>query len=330
MKKIIFTLSLICACLLCALLFSHISVKEPETTTAEATTETTERETTAIPEATESPAVAFPETVYGAASAEREIELSCKNAAFYCVETKELLYSRDIDERIAPASLVKLLTAYVALFYVEPETEFTVGSELSLLKPHSSLCLIKKGHRLTLHQLLTGMLLPSGNDAAYTIAVNVARKVKGENLSDKEAANFFTELMNSFAEVLGIENSHFTSPDGWDDESQYTTVTDLLVLAQVALETETLREIVCLKEQHVVFKSGENITWENTNRLLHKSDKYYNSCAVGLKTGTSQKAGNCLVAAFKKNGLTYIAVICGSDTSEGRYEDAHKLLDTLM
>ncbi len=154
---------------------------------------------------TDSTAVSTPEISY---------DYAFRNACFYCVETKEMLFNYKNEEKIAPASLAKLLTACVALFYVDPEIEFDVGTELSLVKPHSSLCLIKKGHRLTLNDLITGLLLPSGNDAAYTIAVNVARKVSGENLPDKEAVLFFCRLMNSFAKLIGMKDSNFTSPDG--------------------------------------------------------------------------------------------------------------------
>ena len=290
------------------------------TTVTESFYETTETVTSSL--------TAFSEAEEVFADSGVQSEYTFRNACFYCVQTEELLFSYGESERIQPASLAKVLTASVALFYVKPETEFTVGSELNLVKPHSSLCLIKKGHRLTLSQLITGMLLPSGNDAAYTIAVNVARNVSDKKLTDTEAVNFFCELMNSFAKFIGMENSNFTSPDGWDDKKQYTTAHDLLILTRYALTSEEICSTVSLREKYTVFQSGENITWKSTNQLLIPSEKHYNKYAVGMKTGTTKTAGNCLIAVFKKNELTYIAIVCGSKTSNSRYEDANRLFIT--
>ncbi len=262
------------------------------------------------------------------ATSSQKSDYSFRNACFYCMETKELLFSYNTEEKIAPASLAKLLTASVACHYVSADTVFSVGSEIGLVKPHSSLCLINKGHRLTLKDLLTGLLISSGNDAAYTIAVNVARKISGENLPDLKALNFFCELMNSFSQMLGMENSNFTSPDGWDDPEQYTTVTDLLKLTRYALTVPMIKEIVSHSEKHVVFESGENITWKNTNQLLNPGSRHYTKYAVGMKTGTTRSAGNCLIAVFRKNELTYIAIVCGAETSDSRYEDASRLFIT--
>lgn len=252
---------------------------------------------------------------------------SFRNADFYCIETDELLFQYNSDEKLHPASLVKILTAATALYYVDSEAEFTVGTELSLLQPRSSVCLIRKGHRLTLGQLIEGMLLASGNDAAYTIAVNVARTVIGENLSDSEAVSFFCELMNSFARLIGMKNSNFTSPDGYDDENQYTTAEDLLILTKCALTVPVIKETVSLSQKHVIFRSGENITWQNTNKLL-SSGTHYNKYAVGMKTGTTNNAGNCLIAVFEKDDMTYISIVCGAETSDSRYKDTNRLFDT--
>lgn len=258
----------------------------------------------------------------------QKTDRSFEAACFYCVETKELLFSYNTEERLAPASFTKILTASVACHYITEDTVFVVGSELSLLKPHSSLCLIKKGHRLALKDLLTGLLISSGNDAAYTVAVNVARSLSKEKLSDSEAVTHFCTLMNSFSQSLGMENSNFKNPDGWDDPQQYTTISDLLKLTQYALTVSTIKEIISFSEKHIIFKSGENITWKNTNQLLNLSGKHYNKYAIGMKTGTTKNAGNCLIAVFRKNELTYIAIVCGAKTSDSRYEAANRLFET--
>lgn len=250
-----------------------------------------------------------------------------KSAAFYNIDTDEILSEYNLRSKIAPASLTKILTACVALHYTDPQTEFRVGTELSLLNPRSSLCLISKGHRLTLSDLIKGLLMASGNDAAYTIAVNVARNVSKNELTDKAAVEYFCKLMNEFAQSIGMTDSNFTSPDGWDDDNQYSTVEDLLTLTRYACGIEVISETVSTKEKYVVFASGQNVTWKNSNQLLHSDNKHYNEYAVGMKTGTTADAGNCLIALFNKNGNTYIGIICGAETSDLRYSEMNRIFE---
>lgn len=252
---------------------------------------------------------------------------ACKAAAFACADDEELLYFDNINERIAPASLTKLLTASVALHYLSPDTVITVGSEQNLVKSGSSLCLIRPGHRLKLYDLLTGMLMASGNDAAYTVAVAIARAAKPDvQMADTQAVGYFAELMNEYANSLGMKNSHFVNPEGWDDANQYTTVSDLLKLAAHAFSVPEIKTITGTYQKYVVFASGENITWTNTNALLNPNGAYYCADAVGMKTGTTANAGNCLIAAFNRNGKTYISAVVGCKTNADRYDLTLKML----
>ena len=245
---------------------------------------------------------------------------ACKAAAFACADDGQLLYADRVHARIAPASLTKLLTASVALHYLEPDTVVTVGTEQELVKPRSSLCLIKPGHRLKLCDLLTGMLMASGNDAAYTAAVAVARAVQpGSAMTDAEAVTYFTALMNDYADKIGMTESHFTTPEGWDDAAQYTTVSDLLILADHAFSVPALREITGTHRKKVYFVSGENADWTNTNALLNPDSAYYCPDAAGLKTGSTSGAGNCLIAAFVRGGRTYLSVAAGCPAGNDRY-----------
>ena len=243
----------------------------------------------------------------------------CRAAALYCVSSGELLYADRADEQIAPASLAKLLTAAVSLKYLSPDTVCTVGSEQALLHPHSSLCLIRPGHCLTLRDLLTGMLLASGNDAAYTAAVVTARAVSGKALSDADALTYFAGLMNSLAEEIGMKDSHFVFPDGWDDPAQHTTAADLIRLGKYVLTVPEICRIAGVYQTHIFFRSGENAGWTNTNQLLNPESKYYIADAVGLKTGTTAAAGNCLIGAFVRQGRTYLTVAAGCRSNADRY-----------
>lgn len=247
----------------------------------------------------------------------------------YCVEDGRIIVGENIFKRIAPASLTKLLTASVALKYWGADDVVTVGTELELVQPESSLCFISKGQRLKMYDLLSGLLMPSGNDAAYTVAVTTARKVSGRALSDRAAVKYFSILMNDFAAELGMVNSHFANPEGWDNDRHYTTVSDLNKIAKYALSVPEIREIVSTRRKDAVFESGETITWYNGNQLLYPNSDYYCENAIGMKTGFTDNAGLCLIAAFEKNGKTYIITVVGCSDSDKRYEKILELYEDI-
>lgn len=258
-----------------------------------------------------------------------QISVSAPYVGFYNARTMECLYAQSSTTHIYPASLTKVLTACTALQYVSPDTVLTVGTEQNIVPKGSSLCLIQSGHRLTLRDLLKGMLMCSGNDAAYTVAVNVARAASGNNMRDTQAVSYFSELMNRYAADIGAVNSHFVNPDGWDDQNQYSTVYDLALISAHAMQIDTIRHIVSNSSDYVVFASGENITWHNTNALLQPNSPYYLPQAIGLKTGTTTKAGNCLIAVVGIQDTEYIVVVAGCESDSERYETVHKLMNNI-
>lgn len=249
-----------------------------------------------------------------------------KAYGIYCVESGELSAGENTDVHIAPASLTKLLTACTALYYIDPDEILTVSSEQDMVPEHSSLCLILEGHCLKLRDLIAGMLMVSGNDAAYTVAVSTVRMLAADPIGDRECVERFCDLMNAFADNIGMKDSHFATPDGSDTENQYTTVSDLIKLAEYALTVPVIREIVSEHQKYVVFESGENITWTNSNKLLDPDSPFYSEYAVGMKTGSTAKAGNCLIAAFEKEGKTYITAVAGCISDSGRYKVTLSLL----
>lgn len=244
----------------------------------------------------------------------------CKAAAIYSVRKREIIYSDNIYEETAPASLTKLLTAAVALKYADADDVFTAGSELAYVNENSSLAGLEVGDSLTLRDLITGMFLASGNDAAHTVAVSIARKVFPDaDLNDVEAVNCFCGLMKQFAEDIGIKHSSFLTPDGWDTYDQYTTVADLVTLADYVLTVQELSDIVKLPNKTVYSTAGKVFTWKNSNQLLDPNSNYYCENAIGVKTGTTQNAGSCLISAFEIHGEKYISVVVGCNTDDDRY-----------
>lgn len=255
----------------------------------------------------------------------------CNGAAIYIPDSGELVYSDNINGSTAPASLTKLLTASVALNYIDPDTVYTVGSEQWLVYEGSSLCYIQPGQMLTLRSLVDGMLMSSGNDAAYTIAVSVARSLQQDReLTDLEAVDYFCGLMNDFAAGLGMTESNFVNPDGWDDPSQYTSIADLIKLADYAFKVPEIRNAAGIHYKDETIWSGEVLSWTNSNYLLDPYSVYYCPEAIGIKTGTTLSAGNCLIAAFDHGGKEFFTFVTGCVTEESRYELTLELYDAYL
>ena len=256
------------------------------------------------------------------------IEINAASALLYEEGADRLLYAKNIHRHAAPASLTKLVTACTALSFVPEDAVFTVGSERDLVPAGSSICLLQKGHRLTLKALLYGLLLRSGNDAAYTIAVNTARSHTGNpDMSDQEALASFNTLTAEFTQRLGLKDSVFLTPDGFDLEGQHTSAADLLRISLCALKHSLIAEIVQTRQKQVIFASGEVANWSNSNKLLQKNSPYYDPDANGLKTGTTPDAGSCLIASAIKNGKLRIAVVLGCPDDDTRYRAAETLLN---
>lgn len=244
----------------------------------------------------------------------------------YDANTLSALYEANAHERIYPASLVKITTAYTALYYVRPDEELIVGSELSLVKTGSSVCHIQRGHRLTLRDLVAGMMISSGNDAAYTVAVNVARMVtQDDTMSDSAAVSFFCGLMNDLAQKLGAVNTHYVNPEGWDDPHQYTTVRDLALLIHHAMQLPEIADAAACVSKTVSVGNG-TLTFSSTNRFLYPDSEYYDERVNGFKTGSTSKAGKCLAVTATVNDKPYIVVVTNCETDTDRYKTMQTLL----
>lgn len=247
----------------------------------------------------------------------------------YDLNADRTLYGKQADERCYPASMTKLLTAIVTIENAPADTVFTVGDEIRLIDPDSSVAYLRIGQRLDLQTLLEAMLLPSGNDASYVAAVNVGRILAGNSgLSAREAVTVFCNKMNEKAKALGADHSHFANPDGIHSDNHYTTAADMLLIAKSAYQQPLIAAAAKQESVTRTFLSGETgATWYNTNYLLRTDNRHHYDYATGLKTGHTDKAGYCLTATAEKGGVRLMAVLLGSGTSDGRFDDAIGLFD---
>lgn len=252
-----------------------------------------------------------------------DIGLEAEYAFVYSTARGRVLYEGgDQQAHVAPASITKLLTAYVALQYLELDQVITVGNEITLIDPFSSVANILYGHRLTTEMLIQGLLMQSGNDAAYTLAVAAGRAIAGNNnLSIDSALSTFMKKMNETAKELGMQNTHFLTPDGNDKSGHYTTMEDLLILSQVTMDNPIIMRYCGMAEANVTFVSGQTRKWTNSNYLLSTKHGFYTAACIGLKTGTTSKAGKCLISAFDEGDDILIIGVLSCPTDDGRYED---------
>ena len=266
----------------------------------------------------------------GAARAEADLppapetkELAAEAAFLLDVATGKVLYEKNADMALCPASTTKILTALLLLETADLGEVVQVGEEIYKIGTDSSVAKLKIGDRLTVAELVYAIILPSGNDAAYTAAVFVGRRISGfEHMDIGLAVEVFVALMNRRAKELGAVNSNFVVPDGYDTPGHVSTARDLAIIALVAGQNDFLCQVAATAEYH-----WQGIRWGNTNRLLQQDypNAYY-PWATGFKTGYTAKAGHCLVATAKGGGRELIGVILKS-TQGRRWLDIRWLLE---
>ena len=288
-------------------------------------------ETTAATVPEETTAETVPTTVWvpvsGKPAVDPEYTLTARNAFVYDCTAGQLLFTLgDMEKQIAPASLTKLFTAYVALMHMEPEMIVTCGKETTWIDPASSVAWVGPGDRVSVELLIQGMMMQSGNDAAYATAVATGRVLAEDpEYPAKQAVVLFMKEVNAQAAAFGLTGTHFATPDGLDTFDHYTTAADMLKIALLAMEHPLLRHYSSLSKTSVMYENGETHTYRSTNYLLQPDSEYYCPDACGMKTGTTKKAGSCLMSLFH-NGEGYILIgVFGCPKYEDRFADALQL-----
>lgn len=220
-------------------------------------------------------------------------EVCAKSAVVIDKLTGKVLYEHNAYERLPMASTTKIMSALLTAESGDIDKRFTVDEEA--IRVEGSSMGLQSGDKVTKRILMYGMLLPSGNDAANAAAVAVSGSVPK-----------FVQLMNDKAKDIGLEDTHFVTPSGLDDDTDehYSTSFDMARLASYALDNGIFREICSTSSAKLSFGAPPYDRWlVNTNKLLSSLDG-----VIGVKTGFTDKAGRCLVSACERNGSTLICV----------------------
>lgn len=220
-----------------------------------------------------------------------QVCVSAQSAVLLCVNSGEVLFSKNENKRLSMASTTKIMTSLIAIEQATPEREIVVTSEMVSVEGTSMG--LKAGDSVSLRELVYGMMLQSGNDAANTVAYVIGGTPEN-----------FAKIMNERAKQIGMNNTNFVTASGLDDEMHYSTAYDMALLAAESILNPEFRFIASQKSAKLTYGNPPYPrTLTNHNRLLWKY-----SASIGIKTGFTKKSGRCLVSAAKKNGITLVAV----------------------
>lgn len=248
------------------------------------------------------------EIIEASAELTQEPKINSRSAVVFDRNSKKAIYNKNMNQKRPMASTTKIMTAIVVIensnlkdiVKVSKKAAATGGSSLKL----------KTNDEVSVENLLYGLMLVSGNDAAVALAEHVGGSIEE-----------FARLMNEKALSLGLNNTHFVTPHGLDEEKHYTTAYELSVLADYALNNKKFAEIVGTKTYTVTVNNLPRII-NNTNELLGNINGVY-----GVKTGFTNGANRCLVSSIKRDELDVICVVLGADTKKDRTKDSIKLIE---
>ena len=225
-----------------------------------------------------------------------------------CDANGKVLWSRGASEHSAMASITKTMTAIVALENGNLNQMVTISKNAADVGESS--VGLREGMKVDLKTLISGLLVHSGNDAAVAIAEGIGGS------QDK-----FVEMMNAKAQQMGLKDTQFKNPHGLDAEGHYSSAADICVMVRYAMQNDLFRSVVAKKKFKLDYGNGPK-TYMTTNALLATWDN-----CVGIKTGFTNDAGNCLASAAVKNGVELYAVVLGCNDEAQRFTDSYKLLD---
>lgn len=235
----------------------------------------------------------------------------------------KILTGKDINKHVYPASTTKVLTAILAIENCKLDDVLTASYDAVMAIPSGySNAGISAGESFTVSDLLDMFLIHSANEIGYIFAEHISGSVEN-----------FANLMNQKAQEIGCTNTHFTNPSGIHDPEHYSSAYDMALIARYCMKNDTFRNVVSKLSCKIAPtpQYPEERYFKNTNSLMDPSDRYYYQYAIGIKTGFTSQAKNCLISASSKDGIELIAVALGAEATEdgrsGRYVDSINLLE---
>ena len=246
--------------------------------------------------------------IEAAASSNTKPTINSRRYAIYDRLSGRCIYGKDENKQTAMASTTKIMTAIIVVENCKLEDVVTITAKAA--GTGGSTLGINKDDKITVNDLLYGLMLRSGNDAAVALAIHTAGSLEE-----------FANMMNQKAKQLNLKNTHFVTPHGLDNEEHYTTAYELAKITDYALKNKTIAKIVATKSTTIYINEMPRQI-NNTNELLGNVEGVY-----GVKTGFTNNAGRCLVTSVKRGDMDLIVVVLGADTRKDRAKDSMKLIE---
>ena len=254
----------------------------------------------------------FPESQ--AKAEELKLAESAKSAILIEASTGKVLFEKNADEKLVPASMTKMMSMLLIIENIENgvlkwDQKITVSENASSMG--GSQILLETGEKMTVEDLFKGVAIASGNDAVVAL---------GEAIAGTE--DNFVSMMNKRAKELGLKNTNFKTPHGLDAPNHYSSARDMSIIAKELVKHEKVLTFTSVYEDYLRENTDKKIWLVNTNKLV----RFYDG-VDGLKTGYTKEAGYCLTATAKKDGMRIIAVVMGEPDSKTRNKEVSEMLD---
>lgn len=227
------------------------------------------------------------------------------------LNSRQILYAKDAEKKVSPASLTKVMTALLAIQSGKMNHQITITREMTKVEP--TIAGYKRGDVIVLSDLVKAAMIKSDNDAAKAIAISVGG-----------SEDNFVAQMNKYAQSIGMRHTHFSNPCGYDEKEHYSTPNDLLKMTEFAIRNSMFNAISRLNEHTYYSKNNQKKFYAYThNRLLNRYEY-----AVGVKTGFTNKAGACLIARAKKDGHDCLIVMMNAKVD--RWKTAKNIFEQVL
>lgn len=254
-----------------------------------------------------------------------EPNINAESAISVEVSTGKVVYEKEAHKKMYPASTTKVMTALLVLENCKLDEKAKVSYEAIQAVPEGySNANLQVGEEMSIKDLLYVLMIPSANEAANVLAEHVAGSVES-----------FAAMMNTKAEELGCETTHFVNPNGIHNDNHYSSAYDLYLIAREAMKNEDFRKIVSTSKYTLPSTESypnNDRTFVNTNKLIvynssNRADNYYYKDAIGIKTGYTTEAGNCLISAASREGLEFINVVLNANITDDGLN--HRFVDSI-